>query len=57
MNLGLPLFDRATNVASEACKEAHRIQGNYFNLSKSFALGEEELMLLRDHSRAHRIWY
>jgi hypothetical protein len=33
-------FDsRATEVASEACAEAHRIQGNSFDLSKSFALG------------------
>ena len=46
------IFDRATSVASDACKEAHRIQGKYFDLSKSFALGEEELMLLRDRIRA-----
>jgi hypothetical protein len=45
-------FDRATGVASEACVEVHRTQGNYFDLSKSFALGEKELMLLRrDHIR------
>ena len=46
------IFDRATSVASDAWKEAHRIQGKYFDLSKSFALGEEELMLLRDRIRA-----
>ena len=46
------IFDRATSVASDAFKEAHRIQGEYFDLSKSFALGEEELMLLRDRIRA-----
>ena len=44
--------DKATEVASEACGEAHRIQGNYFDLSKSFARGEEKLMLLRDHIRS-----
>ena len=48
-------FDRATEVASEACVEAHRIQGNYFDLSKSFALGEGELMLLRDHIRSFKV--
>ena len=42
-------FDRATEVASEACAEAHRIQGNNFDLSKSFVLGQGEMMLLRDH--------
>ena len=45
-------FDRATEVASEACAEAHRIQGHYFDLSKSFARGEGELILLRDHIRS-----
>ena len=45
-------FDRATGVASDACVEAHRIQGHYFDLSKSFASGEEELMLLRDLIRS-----
>ena len=45
-------FDRATEVSSGACVEAHRIQGNYFDLSKSFALGEGELTLLRNHIRA-----
>ncbi len=44
-------FDRATGVASEACVEVHRIQDNHFDLSKPFALGEKELMLLRDHIR------
>ena len=49
-------FDRATEVAYyEACVEAHRIQGNYFDLSKSFALGEGELMLLRDHIRSFKV--
>ena len=47
-------FDRATEVASEACVEAHRIQGHYFDLSKSFARGEGELILLRDHIRSLR---
>ena len=46
-------INRATEVSSEACGEAHRIQGNYFDLSKSFAsFGEGGLMLLRDHIRA-----
>ena len=45
-------FDKATEVASEACVEAHRIQGHFFDLSNSFARGEEELMLLRDHIRS-----
>jgi hypothetical protein len=45
-------FDRATGVASDACVEAHRIQGHFFDLSKSFARGEEELMLLRDLIRS-----
>ena len=45
-------FDKATEVASEACVEAHRIQGHFFDLSKSFASGEEELMLLRDLIRS-----
>ena len=47
--------DRATEVASEACVEAHRIQGNYFDLSKLFARGEGKMMLLlRDHIRSFK---
>ena len=37
-------FDKATEVASEACVEAHRIQGHFFDLSNSFARGEEEFI-------------
>ena len=45
-------FDRATQVACEAWAESHRMQGIYHDLSKSFALGEEEMMLLRADIRA-----